>query len=414
MTTDRLLSPFAGWLISPSWAARVIAGAYDAKSPAERRQIVESNPYSYLGVTRSAEDLAEGDQADDEELVRRGAETLTRIMAANAFMPPEEATLYAYRLTFAGHAQTGVVGALTVAAFTDGRVLTHENVRPDRADLLARHLRDVGATSSPITLTHRTDPEVAQTLDQASQRPAAVDHVIEEVRHQVWPLTSEEADSVGSRLDHAVLYVTDGHHRSAAALAGAQARPEPAFQRTLAALFPDDALRVEAFHRRVPDRQQRSAAELDAAFAQIGLVQKCGTSEEARPQDRRQIGIYHHGLWRLLTLPEPKTQSAVERLDVELLRRQIVAEIFEIDELIPHSGVDYVPAPNGIDEVRQRCDQDGSVGFVMYPTTIEDLMAVADAGELMPPKSSYVAPKPRSGIFLRALGTGVTAHLPPS
>jgi len=414
VTTNRLLAPFAGWLISPQWAARVIAGAYDAKSPTERREIVEANPFSYLGVTRSADDLAEDDQADDEELVRRGAETLTRILATDAFTPTGGPTLYAYRLTFAGHAQTGVVGALAVDAFNDGRVLTHENVRPDRADLLARHLQEVGATSSPITLTHRTNPEVARILDDASQRAPEVDHVVEEVRHQVWLLTEQETEEVCDQLDSAILYVTDGHHRSAAALVGANTQPEPAFQRTLAALFPDHALRVEAFHRRVPDHAQRNESELDDALRSVGHLVLCGTAEEARPQHRRHVGIYHHGIWRQLTLPEPEATSAVERLDVELLRRTIVADVFGIDELVPHSGVDYVPAPSGIDEVRRRCDADGAIGFLMYPTTIDDLMSVADAGELMPPKSSYVAPKPRSGIFLRSLGTGAAAHLPAS
>jgi uncharacterized protein (DUF1015 family) len=411
MTTRHLLAAFPGWLIKPEWAARVIAGAYDAKSPSERRDIVEANPYSYLGVTRSAEDLADGDAADDQELVRRGAQTLLGILDAGAFAATGSSTLYVYRLTFAGHAQTGVVGALDVEAFTDGRVLTHENVRPDRAGLLARHLREVGATSSPITLTHRANPAVTELLDLVATRTATVDHVIEEVRHQVWPLTEPEAETVSSLLDSVTLYVTDGHHRSAAALAGAASQPEPTFLRTLAAVFPDDALRVEAFHRRVPDRQGRTTEALIAALQEIGSVQRCGTQEEARPQAPQQIGVYHQHHWLLLTLPQPETASAVGRLDVERLRQDIIAEVFGIDELIPNSGIDYVPAPSGIDEVRLRCDEDGSVGFIMYPTTVGDLMAVADARELMPPKSSYVAPKPRSGIFLRLLGTGATRHL---
>lgn len=414
MTRAPLFAPFDGWLIEPDWAARVIAGAYDAKSPAQRREIVASNPYSYLGVTRSEEDLAEGDDASDEDLLQRGADTLSTILDAGAFARTGRPTLYAYRLTYAGHSQTGVVGALLVDGFADGRVLTHENVRPNRARHLGRHLQWVGATSSPIALTQRADPEITRVLDVAAEREPTVDHVVEEVLHQVWPLEDDEAAIVATALAEATVYVTDGHHRSAAAIAGAQARDEEPFRRTLAVVFPDDALRVEAFHRRIPDPSGRTTDELVAALADYGTITEVGSLEEARPQAIRHIGVYHQGRWWQLEIPEPTTDSPVGLLDVERLRLDVAQPILGIDELEPDSGADYVPAPNGIDEVVRRCDEDGRIGFIMYATSVEDLMAVAEAGELMPPKSSYVAPKPRSGIFLRVLGTGATAHLDPS
>ncbi|MEM8707831.1 MAG: DUF1015 family protein [Actinomycetota bacterium] len=414
MSRERLFEPFAGWLIQPEWAARVIAGAYDAKSPAERRAIVESNPYSYLGVTRSTEDLAAGDDADDEELLRRGAGTLSTILDAGAFAPTGRPALYAYRLTYAGHSQLGVVGALAVEGFRDGRVLTHENVRPNRARHLSRHLQWVGATSSPIALTHRPDPGVAAILAVATEREPEVHHIVEEVLHEVWALDEHESVAVAELLADDPVYVTDGHHRSAAALAGDEERDEAPFRRTLAVLFPSDALRVEAFHRRIPDSVGHDAASLEALLASAGELTEVGTLEEARPQDTREVGVYHHGSWWKLVLPEPETVSPVGKLDVELLRTDVIRDLLGIDELQPDSGADYVPAPNGIDEVVRRCDEDGRIGFLMYATSIEDLMAVADASELMPPKSSYVAPKPRSGIFLRVLGTGATDHLAPS
>ncbi|MEM9203291.1 MAG: DUF1015 family protein [Actinomycetota bacterium] len=414
MSTPRLFEPFAGWLIEPEWAARVIAGAYDAKSPEERRAIVDANPYSYLGVTRSSEDLAPGDDADQAELLRRGASTLTTILDANAFAPTGHAALYAYRLTYAGHSQLGVVGALAVAGFHDGRVLTHENVRPNRARLLSGHLQEVGATSSPIALTHRPDPGVAAILAAASEREPAVHHIVEEVLHEVWVLDEHESVAVAELLADEPVYVTDGHHRSAAAIAGDEERTEEAFRRTLAVLFPSDALRVEAFHRRIPSSTGDEPGALEALLADAGELTEVGTLEEARPQEPREVGVYHRGSWWKLALPEPITESPVGRLDVELLRTSVIRDLLGVDELQPDSGADYVPAPNGIDEVVRRCDDDGLVGFVMYATSIEDLMAVADAKELMPPKSSYVAPKPRSGIFLRILGTGATAHLTPS
>lgn len=414
MSRTRLFEPFAGWLIRPEWAARVIAGAYDAKSPEERRRIVDANPYSYLGVTRSSEDLAPGDEADQEELLRRGASTLTTILDADAFAPTGRAALYAYRLTYAGHSQLGVVGALAVAGFHDGRVLTHENVRPNRARLLSGHLQQVGATSSPIALTHRPDPGVAAILAAATDRDPAVHHIVEEVLHEVWILDEHESIAVAELLADEPVYVTDGHHRSAAAIAGDEERAEEPFRRTLAVLFPSDALRVEAFHRRIPDTIGRDHATLASLLARAGEVTGVGTLEEARPQQPREVGVYHQGSWWKLALAAPETTSPVGQLDVEVLRTLVIHDLLGVDELQPDSGADYVPAPNGIDEVVRRCDADGRIGFLMYATSIEDLMAVADAHELMPPKSSYVAPKPRSGIFLRVLGTGATGHLDPS
>ncbi len=412
---EPLFAPFTGWLINVDFASRVIAGAYDAKSPSQRREVVQSNPLSYLGVTRSREDLADDDlEATDDDLLQRGADSLSAIVTAGAFRPSAHSALYAYRLTFAGHAQTGVVGAMHIDGFKDGRVLTHENVRPNRASLLGRHLQWVGATSSPIALTHNPDPAVARLLEEGAQRIPDVDHIVEEVRHQVWTLTPDESNAVAQRLSAAIVYVTDGHHRSAAALVGAKGRDEGAFQRTLAVLFPNDALRVEAFHRRCFDTNKRDVAGLIDALATVGSIEAVASQEEARPQGKGEIGVYRSGRWWRLLLHPVEREGALAQLDVERLRRDVISRLLGVDELRPDSGVDYVPAPSGIDEVVSRCDEDGRLGFIMHPTSIEDLMAVADAHDLMPPKSSYVAPKPRSGIFLRVLGTGATAHLEPS
>ncbi len=414
MSRPPLFAPFSGYLIRDDFASRVIAGAYDAKSPEERRRIVEGNKLSYLGVTRSREDVAEGDMATDDELLQRGADTLSLIINSGAFSATGRPALYAYRLTFAGHAQTGVVGAMHIDGLSDGRVLTHENVRPNRARHLGRHLQWVGASSSPIALTHRTNPGVAAIIQAATERDTDVDHVVEEVRHQVWTLEPGESAAVADLLAEAVVYVTDGHHRSAAALAGAEGREEPSFKRTLAVLFPDDALRVEAFHRRCHDTQNRDADSLATALSEVGELTEVFSPEEARPQHVGEVGVYHQHRWWRLVLDPVERDGALAQLDVERLRRDVIGHVLGVDELIPDSGVDYVPAPSGLDEVVRRCDGDNRVGFLMHPTSVDDLMAVADAHELMPPKSSYVAPKPRSGIFLRVLGVGATEGLAPS
>lgn len=413
--TAPLFAPFRGWLIRPEWAERVVAGAYDAKTPDERRAIVEANPYSYFGVTRSAGDLSPGEVADDDELLRRGAETLSRILDADAFAPSDHPAFYAYRLAYRDHVQTGIVGALEVDGLRDGRVLTHENVRPERASLLGHHLEVVGATSSPIALTHEPDPTLRELLATACARTPDVDHVVEDVEHLIWTLDPDESARVVDLLADACVYVTDGHHRSAAALAGRDAHPDDeAFRRTLAVLFPADELRVEAFHRRAADVDGRSIDDLRQSLETVGTVRPAIDADDAAPTARGEIGVYHDGHWSMLVLDPQERPSALAALDVERLRRDVIGHVLGIDELAPDSGVDYVPGPSGIGELVARCDADGMLGFLVFPTDIHDLMAVAAAGELMPPKSSYFAPKPRSGVFLRILGTGATAHLPPS
>lgn len=413
--TRALFAPFRGWLIEDEWAERVVAGAYDSKTSAERRAAVETNPYSFFGVTRSAEDLAPGDPSNEHDLLRMGAETLSRILEAGAFTPSAHAAFYAYRLGYRGADQTGLVGALDVDGLRDGRVLTHENVRPNRAAQLGRHLEVVGATSSPIALTHKPDERLRAILAGATHRPPDVDHIVEDVHHHVWTLTSDESADVERLLADARVFVTDGHHRSAAALAGRDTHlaDEP-FARTLAVLFPSDELRVEAFHRRAVDVDLRPVNDLRAALATVGTVTAERDATSAAPRCRGEIGVYHHGRWSRLVLDSLERPSALASLDVERLRRDVIGHVLGIDELAPNSGVDYVPGPSGVGELVARCDADGMLGFVVYPTDINDLMAVAEAGELMPPKSSYFAPKPRSGVFLRVLGTGATAHLPPN
>ncbi len=416
MTRRRLFEPFAGWLIKHDWASSVIAGAYDSKSPDQRRRIVEDNPYSYLGVTRSREDLEYGDDATDEDLLQRGADTLTTILEAEAFEPTGRPTMYAYRLTADEHTQIGVVGAMDVGGYSDGRILTHENVRPSRAKLLGNHLHWVGATSSPVTLTYRADPVIQQILhDVTVATKPDVDHFVEGVRHQVWALESDDAAVIAEQLAEAVIYVTDGHHRSAAALAGAAKMPElEQFQRTLAVVFPDDALQVDPFHRRCMDALGRTPDEIIAAFAERADVEAVDSRDAALPRDKGQVGVYIQGRWWRLRLAPVDRPGALAHLDVERVRRDLITGVLGIDELAPNSGIDYVPDPAGLDEIVRRCDLDGAVGLFLFPTSVAEIMAVAEAHELMPPKSSYVAPKPRSGIFLRILGSGATAHLAPS
>ncbi len=412
----------------------MIAGAYDSKTPAQRRAIVEQNPFSFLGVTRSHEDRFEG--CSDAELLRLSTQTMQRILDADAFKASEHAAYYAYRLSSpneSGHGesgsndrsavpapgrtfdQIGIVGALDLDGLRDGRVLTHENIRHERASLITDHLSHVGATSSPVSLTHVARPELLETLSSVTLRSPEVDVVVDGVRNQVWTFRSDETMKIEPLLEDQVFYVTDGHHRCAAAFAARAANPcRVGFARTLAVLFPHDQLRVEAFHRRAPDRSFRSTPELVDALGTVGRLTAVSGAVSAQPTARGEVGVYHNGSWFRLVLDPLERPTPLASLDVERLRRDVIGHVLGVNELAHDSGVDYIPNPAGMTELVSRCDADGHVGLLVYPTDINDLMAVAATGDLMPPKSSYLEPKPPSGVFLRSLGVGVTENSGPS
>ncbi|MDE0065833.1 MAG: DUF1015 family protein [Acidimicrobiaceae bacterium] len=415
-----LLAPFQGWLIRPEWAERVIASATDSKTPEQRRGVVEGNPFSYLGVTRSPEDLSP--ECDIDELVALSTGTFRQILSADAFKPSDHAAFYVYRMSSSGDgrsqepfSQIGIVGALDIEGLHDGRVLTHENVRPERASLLTDHLNSVGATSSPISLTHVAMPELQQLLTAASMATPDIDVVTEGIRNQVWTLGTEETSSIQPLLEDLELFVTDGHHRCAAAIGARNAHQgNISFSRTLAVLFPHDHLRVEAFHRRAPDSARRSTAELVAALQAVGTISAVDSAWAAQPRSRGEVGVYHQGCWFRLRLDPPDSSSTLASLDVERLRVEVIGRVLGVDELREDSDIDYVPAPTGVKELTARCDTDGFVGLLVYPTDITDIMAVAASGELMPPKSSFLYPKAPAGVFLQVFGVGATDHLSPS
>ncbi|MCQ3813271.1 MAG: DUF1015 family protein [Acidimicrobiia bacterium] len=417
-----LFAPFQGWLVRPQWAEQVAAAAYDSMSAEQRRIFVEKNPYSYLGITRSREDLLDG--CSEADLLQFCITAFQRLIEVEAFVQSAQPTYYAYRLSSANSSSTahpndrvfdqlGIVGALDVDGLRDGRVLTHENIRAERASLITEHLSQVGASSSPIALTHVAAPEFTEILASVVKRIPEVDVLVDGIRNQVWGLNERETDNIQPLLSDTKVFVTDGHHRCAASLAARDAHlNERAYARTLAVLFPHDQLVVEAFHRRVPNQAERSFEALLRDLRHLGTVTELpgDTALLPQPSARGEVVVYLQKRWLQLVFDPVAQSTPLQALDVERVRCEIIGAVLGVDETAGNS-VDYIPQPVGVAELVRRCDLDGYVGLVLYPTDINDLMAVAAAGELMPPKSSYLNPKPPSGVFLRTLGVGATKNL---
>jgi uncharacterized protein (DUF1015 family) len=299
------------------------------------------------------------------------------------------------------------MGLVPVTDPGDRRVLRHEAVRPGRTDLLTRHLVEVGMSSSPISLTYRTD----DVLDAAIVDGCAGEPVLEAdgdgIHQTVWALSGEAADLLMAAMGDRPLYVTDGHHRLAAAVEARHRNPgiddgHP-LQWTQAVLFPDAEMQVLAAHRRVGDRAGRSADELIDALSAIGPLTPCVDVAEARPDGPGTVGVYVGGRWFSMDLPAASGKRAVDLLDVSRLQDGILAPVLGVTDPGSDPMIDYVPEPVGIASLVDRCEADRRVGFVLHPTSVAEMMAVADEDGLMPPKSSYFEPKPRSGVFVRRL-----------
>ncbi len=416
--TEPLFQNFLPHVVKSEWADRVVTGAYDALGPAERNDIANNKPYSYLNVTRSPGDDPEANLGT-EELLALGRSSLDFLLEAEVFETADEPGLVVYRLTLDGHSQVGVVGLMPVEAAVDGRIRKHEDVRPARAELLARHLEVVGAASSPVALTHKTDEHLDAVIGAVTTGEPTLSTNAGNVEQEVWLLDSATSDRLQQLLQNKTFYITDGHHRFAAAAvaAGRHDKGSP-FHRVLVVSFPSDELRVLPFHRRVAHRADLVVDDLLERLAQLGELRPLSGIDDAPPPPG-ETSVYVANTWYRLVLPKrgetagvdgnsgstgiSALQNRVSGLDVSVLQDSILDPIFGISEPNADPNIEYVADPIGIDELVRRCDRDGGVAFILAATSISDIMNVADSNGLMPPKSSYFDPKPRSGLFLRIL-----------
>jgi uncharacterized protein (DUF1015 family) len=411
MSDQEVLRPFPGLVVDPAWADRVISGPYDAYTPAQRSAMAAENPYSFLHVTRSQEDVPPEQRDDIDGLIDYCAASMHRLYDAGAYRCHDEPVLFLYRMgidTSEGrHVQTGIMGLVPVTEDGDRRILRHEAVRPGRTDLLARHLLTVGASSSPISLTFRSDEDLEAAIASCCEQPPVLDSHHEGVDQTVWAAGGDDAAALIAAFGRRTLYVTDGHHRLAAAVDARSRVPDRPGDGPLewiqAVLFADEQLLVLPFHRRVGDRSGRRADELVEALGASGPLTRVDDADAARPRSPGSVGVYLAGDWYTLELPPPAGDRAVDALDVSRLQDGILGPVFGVIDPGSDPMIDYVPDPVGVDALVERCDGDNRVGFVLYHTSVTELMDVADDGDLMPPKSSYFEPKPRSGIFVRRL-----------
>ncbi|MEQ8718300.1 MAG: DUF1015 family protein [Acidimicrobiales bacterium] len=398
-----MLVPFEGHVVRPEWAERVVSPAYDGVNATERRKMMDENPYVFLHVTRSPEDVAEGSPRDPGALADSSATALQRLLDADAYESYGPA-VYLYRLRLGDHLQTAVVADVPVAIADEGRLRPHERTRAARASLLGHHLERVRVSSSPIAVTYREHPGVDDIVETVTAGPPILAFSdASGLEQTVWrvadpALIANLDDAIGD----AVLYITDGHHRTAAAVAarnalaaaGTLAEDHPA-RFMLCALFPAAQLQVYPFHRMVT--VDGAPADAVAALAAAGAL--TAADGPVAGSGARTFGVHAAGHWWRLDVDARGDDGGA--LPADVLQDRVLRPVFGIDDPGASDRIEYLPGTAGLDTLAERCGLTGTVGFALEATGVDTLMDVVDAGRVLPPKSTFFHPKPRSGIFLR-------------
>ena len=395
------IHPFEGYLVAAEWAGAVVAPLYDSLTPEERRRYADSHPVNYLNAMRSVEEYASGSTPGLSALLERNARFVRRYVEEGTFVaqPP---CVFVYRLASHGHVQRGVVAEMPIGAYLDGRIRRHEFTRVARENALAQYIDHVRTASSPVSLAYRADEAIRNRLDAATRVRPSVSHTTEDgVEHDIWVLDGADAHSLIDAFEVvSTAYLTDGHHRCAAtarfSTAGADAR-------LLVVLFPDDELRILPYHRVVRDLGAHSTESFLARLRESFIVEPLpgGESDAARPRTRGEFAFHVDGRWFRFRLPDDRARppGPADAIDAAILQARVIGPLLDIVDPRDDDRLGYVAGPGGLEQLERACRKGWHAAFALYPTSMDELVAVADAGQVMPPKSTWFDPKPRSGFF---------------
>ncbi len=409
------IRPFLAYRPAKGLEEQVAALPYDVYSSEEARKEVARHPLSFLAIDRAETQLEETADPHGEEVYKKAAALLADRVRDGVFIRDEVPSYYIYELEMQGRRQTGIVGCARVEDYLQGVIRKHENTRQDKEEDRVRHIEACAAQTGPIFLAYRARARIHEIIARYREGKPVCDFATPDgVVHRVWVI-SEEADIVCLREEFALVpavYIADGHHRCASAVRVALARrfgeagglDEEACEGILSVLFPDEELLIMAYDRVVKDLGGLTEQEFLNRVGQSFLVE---TMDEAfRPEKRGTFGMYLSGKWYRLSRREGiplEGLSVVEALDVSILQRNLLDPILGIQDPKTDQRIDFVGGIRGLGELERRCHEDCVVAFSLYPTSIEELFEVADAGLLMPPKSTWFEPKLRSGLFLHSL-----------
>ena len=409
-----VLRPFCAVRPKEEYASRVAALPYDVMNSREAADMVQGNPWSFLHVDKAEIDLPDGTDLYSDAVYAKAAENLAGLVTDGICIREEKPCLYLYRQVMNGRPQTGIVGCASIDDYLNNVIKKHENTRADKEADRIRHVDTCNANTGPIFLCYARNAAVDAVIDRTLAGDSLYDFTTDDgVRNTVWRIDAEEDISVLTKAFEKIpsLYIADGHHRCASAVRVGQkrraAKPdytgEEEFNFFLAVCFRADELEIMDYNRLLADTNGMTNDELLAKLSESFETEPSETAY--KPDMRHNFGLYLDKKWYSLTLKDGlcDEKDPVASLDVSVLQNTVIAPLFGIEDPRTSHRIDFVGGIRGLEELERRCETDCACAFSMYPTSLEELMRIADAGKIMPPKSTWFEPKLLSGLFVHEL-----------
>jgi uncharacterized protein (DUF1015 family) len=397
------LKPFAALRPKPELAAQVCELPYDVMSSEEAREMAAGNPLSFLHVSKPEIDLPPGTDVHSDEVYAKGAENFAKMIAAGSLVQDEQPCFYLYRQIMGSHSQVGLVAAASCQEYLDGIIKKHEFTRPDKEDDRVRHVETLNSQTGPVFLTYKAVAAIDELVAKKTAETPNIDITAKDgVRHMAWVISDAESiqfiEAEFAKIPF--LYIADGHHRSAAAGRVFTSR-KGAGQSSgfLTVIFPHNQMQILPYNRVLKTLNGNTVEQLMEKLDKVFIITPQGV---AKPTQKHELGFYVGGQWYTLHFRPhfAATTDPIEKLDVTLLQKYVLAPVFGIDDPRTSKQVNFVGGIRGTAELEKLVNSgEYACAFSMFPTSIEDLMSIADADGIMPPKSTWFEPKLRDAMF---------------
>ena len=408
-----VIKPFQGYLPPPEIANKVSSPPYDTLSSDEAREMVQNNSDSFLRIIKPEIDYSPGVEPDSETLHHHAAENLQTFIRSGKLQKDKNLSLYIYQISMDQHTQTGIIAAVSVQEYNEGLIKKHEFTRPEKENNRTRHFEITNANTGPVLLTFRNNGTFQDQIpDITNLGPDITFQADDGTNHRLWKITSPK---ILESLNHyfesiPALYIADGHHRAASASRvqkirqgnNPQHQGNESYNYFLSVIFPHDEMQIQGYNRLVKDLAGLS----DDRF--LDLIKTNFIIEELpnvqSPCQRHTFSMYLNGNWyRLNAKNKIISDDPVAGLDASILQDHLLNPFLEIDDPRTNNRIDFVGGIRGLEELERRCSLDAKVAFALHPVSIDELLIVADADKVMPPKSTWFEPKLRSGLVVRLL-----------
>lgn len=411
------IKPFAALRPQQKYAKECAALPYDVMSSAEAREEVKGKPYSFLHVDKAEIDLDASIDLYDDAVYQKAADNLRALEQSGVYVQDKQPRFYFYRQVMNGRAQTGIVACASIDEYLNGKIKKHELTRADKEQDRIRHVDTCSAQTGPIFLAYKTCKALDEIIASETQKIPLYDFVADDgIGHVVWASSSKQIDDcIQAAFENVdALYIADGHHRAASAVKVGLMRREqnPDFDGTeqfnffLSVIFPADSLKIFDYNRLLRDLNGMDKTQfLSAVETALGRVEKYQGAGQYRPDAPHTLGLYVDGAWYKVQLREEicQAEKAADRLDCAILQKHLLSPVLGIHDPRTDKRIDFVGGIRGLAYLETRCKQDAVAAISMCPVTMDELTSVADAGEIMPPKSTWFEPKLRSGIFIHKI-----------